>query len=251
MLRRSTVLLLCVTGLVAASCGDDGEPTVRSSDPPDEIVAFAIATLGPERAVVPVAQGREVAIAAMAITGIPRSEAECVLTEGTRLLGGEEAVAKLTVGEMGRFGRQVEKVSSKPEEEILAECVSAESLQRQKAQQLAPDYDPALMRDTSAAVTLANALAVGLTPAEADCYWEQGYGSLTEEEMTASVEGEPTSEDRPTVDAVSECLSEERIGELAPKLEQDILDRQEERAKEEEEFRQRVNEELAATTTVP
>ena len=212
-----------LAGSVLAGCEDDA-PKLKSSDPPEDIVAYAIDTLGPERVVLPVVDSRRLVILAMASQGIPAAEAECVLETGLPFVGGEEGFAKLTISDVAKFQRTAKKkATTDAEKATLEACVSAESQARGKAKQLSPDIDLEAARDVGAIGAVLNAEEMGLDRGQALCYSQKAFRDVDLTTIRGLLEGKLGRDDRDPGQAIKKCVPEKRIGVLAKELEDELL----------------------------
>jgi hypothetical protein len=251
-----TAAVVVAVAVAAAGCGDDA-PKLQSSDTPEDVVAFGISELGPATAKVPPSMARELAVQSMASAGIPASEANCVLALGIPLVGGESAFDQLTVRKIAAFGKTAQKAAvANPDKALgaslkaqLAACVSTASADRKKARKLPADFDAAAAREVGAVVAEQNARAVGLTAKEARCYADVAYRALSLSTVGKLVTGAEQQSASETRDVIDKCMTTERIDALAPGLDRRLLKEQADRARDEQQLQQEINQAGTPTTT--
>jgi hypothetical protein len=247
--------VLAAAAVALGACGGDAGGDAnerRTSDPPEEVVWYGIEKLGPDKAHLPPDQSRALAISFMGTQGIPVPEADCVLAVGVPLVGGDAGFAELTIVQVADFRKTARKATDDEAQKArLAACVSAESDARKKAGELAPDMDLVQARDLAAAGAEQNALAVGLTAEQARCYADGAYASLSADQVRGAITGQLDDSEWDRGAVVVDCLPSDRIDELALQFETELLQRQADRRKEEQDFQDEVDRLLASTTTVP
>jgi hypothetical protein len=250
--RRSTasaVVALLLSAALVGACNDDA-PKLKSEDPPEDIVSYGIDTLGPEKAVLPPAQSRQLVILSMASQGVTAPEAECVLTTGLPFVGGEAGFAALTISDVVDFKKTAKKkTTTDAEKAALDACVSAESAARGKANQLSPDMDLEAARTIGAAGAVLNAEAMGLDATQAECYAEKAFRQVDLETIRGLLDGSLGRDDRDPGKAIIACLPEERIGVLAKEFEDELLRIRAEQNAEQQRVQEEINRQIAATTT--
>jgi hypothetical protein len=103
-----------------------------------------------------------------------------------------------------------------PARESAQQCFSTDSVTRLKAHQIAPDLDTAIARSILAKATLAEALSVGLTQAEASCYTGKIYDGLTDAQIKAGIAGSHGKGIPDPVKLIEACMTAKRRAALGP-----------------------------------
>jgi len=250
---KRVAVAVAVLALAAAACSDDsaGEsPERRTSNPPEEIVVDGIGRLGVRTAVI---EGDDViwtAYTGFGSQGSPQSEVECLFDLARQHLPGDDPLASMIVRDVLRLDRTIKKELNQDEElfAIVDACISAESEARKEAGELPADFDFTFAQSSSVVVARVSAVEMGLTPDEAECYATEAFGSLPPPEYEEKARSRELGALEVRTSAITECLTAERLDELALSVEEQILEDNARRAQEEQDLQREINEQLAPTT---
>lgn len=215
-----TVVACALSFVVLTGCSGESDRAVSAKLPakPEVIISRAIDQVGPGRARLGSLAANEALLrAVLGVRGVPNPEIDCYLGKVLPPFG-EAKFAALTVHQLQAWASVTVMDLPLETREASATCLSQATYARRKAKEIAPDLDLAATRRIIRTAAVAQAVAVGLTPAEADCYTTASMDRLTDEQFRDGLAGKATREVRQPEASIRSCLTPARRQRLARPL---------------------------------
>ncbi len=246
--------LVATAGLLVAACGSSSGSSSMSEAAQDRAIAEAIAQVGPHRAKLgSAALNQSMLEVTMSVKGIGQADIACYLPIALPAFGPK--FATLNVHDITVWLSDTDGGLPIAARESAEKCFSNESLARLKDHEIAPDVSYALARQVLPIATTKDAVGVGLTAAEADCYTHKIYDGLTDAQMKAGFEGQVVAGVPQPEPSIKACVTAKRRASLGPKMAQLVAQQQAADQAEHERTQESIDAalraSLASTTTVP
>ncbi len=211
------VAAVLVAGVIGCS---DAKKSAKGSKSPaaETVIAAAIDGVGPGRAQLDSVEGnRALLTAVLGVRGVALPEIDCYFAKVIPVLG-ERRFQSLTVHEIQAWTKVTVLQLPLSVREDAATCIGPETLARRKAKEIAPDFDLAAARQAIRTAAVAQAVAVGLTTEEAECYTAASMDRLTDEEFHDGLTGQASRSIRRTDESIRSCLTPKRRKQLVEPL---------------------------------
>ena len=200
--------------LVLLAACNDSDSSGTSATSHETAIATAITQVGTHRAKLgSVDLNTAILSLTMSVKGISQTDISCYEAIAVPAFSGFGALSvfDLTVWLSDTDGRL-----PVPARESAEKCFSADSIARLKAHQIAPDLDLAVARQVLPQATLAEAISIGMTQAEATCYTGKIYNGLTDSQIHAGIAGSHASDIPDPVKSIRACMTAKRRAALGP-----------------------------------
>jgi hypothetical protein len=211
------LLALVLGAALAAGCGSDADTSSASGSKTSQAtsIATAITQVGAHRAKLGTDDlNRSMLSLTMSVKGIGQTDISCYEAIAVPAFGSD--FDSLSVFDLVVWLSDTDGRLPLAARESAQQCFSADSVTRLRAKQIAPDLDLAVARSVLPKSTLAEALSIGLTQAEATCYTGKIYNGLTDAEIKAGIAGSHGAGIPDPVKSIEACMTAKRRASLGP-----------------------------------